>query len=297
MRGGAPPNLGIYRVPPGIVGRSLLPSSPCIRNHLNLFCCPPGQNHMLQVYYNTFKLYLFAIEDLHRQHKIPLKLSKMYHLQKVLTWWSSLKGFPNWIQILDSIHNNFQLPQSYNVDHKLLWAAFTRAFFGFLRASEVTCDSSSFAPTAHICLRVITFILNTESPYHMLVSITQFKTNPFRKGCTLTIARSTNSICSVMGMRDYPLQFKPAATGPVFIFTNCMASGSPVPPWLRSSVLHCKVVAYLLITISHTISVLVQLLLQPQQVRLRGLSRYWAAGAQTLMSATSEPLKNPICYS
>ena len=221
MRGGAPPNLGIYRVPPGIVGRSLLPSSPCIRNHLNLFCCPPGQNHMLQVYYSTFKLYLFAIEDLHRQHKIPLKLSKMYHLQKVLTWWSSLKGFPNWIQILDSIHNNFQLPQSYNVDHKLLWAAFTRAFFGFLRASEVTCDSSSFAPTAHICLRVITFILNTESPYHMLVSITQFKTNPFRKGCTLTIARSTNSICSVMGMRDYPLQFKPAATGPVFIFTNC----------------------------------------------------------------------------
>ena len=107
------------------------------------------------------------------------------------------------------IHNNFQLPQSYNVDHELPWAAFTLAFFGFLRASEVTCDSSSFAPTAHICLRDITFILNTESPNHMLVSTTQFKTNPFRKGCTLTIGRSTNSICSVMATRDYTPQFQP----------------------------------------------------------------------------------------
>ena len=39
-----------------------------------------------------------------------------------------------------------------------------------------------------------------------------------------------------------------------------MASGSPVPPGLRSSILYCKVVAYLLITISHPVYVLVQLL-------------------------------------
>ena len=223
------------------------------------------------------------------QHNIPLKLSKMYHLQKVLTARSSLKGFPNWIQILDSIHNNFHLPQSYNVDHKLLWAVFTLAFFGFLRASEVTCDSSSLAPTALLCLRVITFILNTESPNLMLVSITQFKTNPFRKGCTLTIARSTNSIRSVMGMRDYPPQFKPAATGPVFIFTNCNGK------WLSRASL-TKELRSVLQSISHTISVSVQLLLQPQQVCLRGLSRYWAAGAQTFMNATSEPLRNTICH-
>ena len=54
----------------------------------------------------------------------------------------------------------------------------------------------------------------------MLVSIKQSKTDPFRKGCTLTIARSTTSICSVMAIRDYLLQCKPAATGPLFIFTN-----------------------------------------------------------------------------
>ena len=54
----------------------------------------------------------------------------------------------------------------------------------------------------------------------MLVSIQQFKTEPFRKGCILTISRSTSSICSVMAMRDYLLQCKPAATGPLFTFTS-----------------------------------------------------------------------------
>ena len=102
----------------------------------------------------------------------------------------------------------------------MLWAAFTLAFFGFLRASEFTCNSSSFDPTVHLCLRDITFVPNIESPNHMLVFIKQSKTDPFHKGCTSTIVRSTTSICFVTAMRDYLLQCKPAATGPLFTFAN-----------------------------------------------------------------------------
>ena len=55
----------------------------------------------------------------------------------------------------------------------------------------------------------------------MLVSIKQSKTDPFRQGCRLTIARSTTSIvCSVMAMRDYLLKCKTAAAGPLFTFAN-----------------------------------------------------------------------------
>ena len=150
----------------------------------------------------------------------------MYRLQKVLTGIKrsqmppTLTRYPITIQILISIYNYFQPPQSCNVDHVMLWAAFTLAFFGFLRASEFTCNSSSFDPTVHLCLRDITFISNIESPNHMLVSIKQSKTDPFREGCTLTIARSTTSVCSVMAMRDYLLQCKAAVSGPLFTFTN-----------------------------------------------------------------------------
>ena len=58
----------------------------------------------------------------------------------------------------------------------MLWAAFTLAFFGFLRTSEFACNSSSFDPTVHFFLRDVTFIPNIEFPNHLLVSIKQSKT-------------------------------------------------------------------------------------------------------------------------
>lgn len=74
----------------------------------------------------------------------------------------------------------------------------------------------------------------------MLVTIKQSKTDPFRKGCTLTIARSTDSVCSVMAMRDYLLQCKPAATGPLFTFSNGKwLSRVSLTKELRSTLQHC----------------------------------------------------------
>ena len=174
-----------------------------------------------------WKFYLFAVQDLHRQHIFSLKWSKLYCLQKVITGIKrpqeppKLNRLPITIQILVSIYNYFQPPQSYNLDYIMLWAVYTVAFFGLLRPSEFTCNSSSLDPTVHLCLRDVTFVPNTESPNHMLVSIKQSKTHPFRKGCTLPIARSTTSICSVMAMRDYLLQCKPAATDPLWPLSLC----------------------------------------------------------------------------
>ena len=90
-----------------------------------------------------------------------------------------------------------------------------------------------------------------------------------------------------MATRDYPPQFHLAATGPVFIFTNCNGkwlSRASLTKELRSALQGRGLPAA---TVFPTqFSVLVQLLLQPLQVCLRGLSRYWAAGAQTVMNAT-----------
>ena len=196
--------------------------------------------------YTSIKLYLVGVQDLHRQLNFPLKLHKMYRLQKVLTGikrsqnLKKLSRYPITIQILSSIFNYFQPSLSCNVDHIMLWAAFTLAFFSFLRSSEFTCNGTPFNPTVHLCTRDITFIPNIESPDHMLVTIKQSKTDPFRKGCTLTIARSTTSICSVMAMRDYLLQRKPAATGPLFTFANGKwLSRASLTKELRSTLQHC----------------------------------------------------------
>ena len=133
----------------------------------------------------------------------------------------------------------------------MLWAAFTLAFFGFLPASEFTCNSSSFDPTVHLCLRDVTFVPNIESPSHMLVFIKQSKTDPL----TLTIARSTTSICSVMAMRDYLLQCKPAATSPLFTFANGKwLSRASLTKELRSALQGCGLPAAHYFTHSFRIS-------------------------------------------
>ena len=63
----------------GIIG----PSSPLLpASEITLICFAALMAKTMC--YNTVKLYLFVVQDLHRQHNFPLKLTKRYRLQKVL---------------------------------------------------------------------------------------------------------------------------------------------------------------------------------------------------------------------
>ena len=204
----------------GLVGPSnpLLPASELTLMYF--------ASHLAQtVSYETVKLYLVAVQDLHRELNFPLQLNKMHRLQKVLTGIKRLNParqldrFPITLQILHAIHTYFQPEYSQNLDHVMLWAAFTLAFFGFLRSNEFTCNAP-FDPSVHLTARDITLVPNSHSPSHMLVRIKQSKTDPFRQGHTLTIAKSTSPICSVMAMKDYLLQAQPPSSSPLFSFVQ-----------------------------------------------------------------------------
>ena len=177
------------------------------------------------VSYDTVKLYLVAVQDLHRELNFPLLINKMHRLQKVLTGIKRLASstrrdrFPITTQVLSAIHHYLCPQQSTNLDHIMLWAAFTLAFFAFLRASEFTCNGP-FNPEVHLTSQDITFHPDIQSPSLMRVRIKQSKTDPFRQGCTLTIAKSTSPICSVMAMKDYILQAQPPASSPLFTFSK-----------------------------------------------------------------------------
>ena len=149
----------------------------------------------------------------------------MHRLQKVLTGIKRLSPprqldcFPITIQTLSTIHSLLKPELSSNLDHVILWAAFTLAFFGFLRASEFTCNGP-FDPDVHLSPQDITLVPNTLAPSHMLVRVKQSKTDPFRQGHTLMIAKSTSHICSVMAMKDYLLQGQPSPSCPLFSFSK-----------------------------------------------------------------------------
>ena len=170
----------------------------------------------------------------------------MHRLQKVLTGIKrltpsqQLARLPITIQVLTAIHDYLHPELSTNPNHIMLWAAFTLAFVAFLRSSEFTCNGS-FNPEVHLTSQDITFLPDIHSPTHMLVRIKQSKTDPFRQGCTLTVAKSTSPICSVMALKDYILQAQPPASQPLFTFSPSGSSltRTNLTRELRTILHHC----------------------------------------------------------
>lgn len=104
----------------------------------------------------------------------------------------------------------------------MLWAAFTLAFFGFLRVSEFTYSGPG---KPFLAINDIAFTPNINKPEAVQVHIKQSKTDPFREGTTLNIAKSHSPVCAVTALREYLLQRNSThAEAPLFVLQN----GEPI---------------------------------------------------------------------
>lgn len=84
-------------------------------------------------------------------------------------------------------------------DQIMLWAAFTTAFFGFLRASEFCSTAQgSFDPASTLMTRDITI---RES--QISINIKTSKVDPFRVDQEITLAPSGTSICPVRALQKH----------------------------------------------------------------------------------------------
>ena len=107
--------------------------------------------------------------------------------------------------ILESIYKLLTPSHCLDIDTVMLWAAFSLAFFGFLRCSELTCNGQ-FDRNVHLTREDFAFFPNIVSPQHMTVRIKKSKTDPFRQTSTITIASSRSNVCAVAATRDFLLQ-------------------------------------------------------------------------------------------
>ena len=107
--------------------------------------------------------------------------------------------------ILESIFKLLAPNRSLNIDTVILWAAFSLAFFGFLRCSELTCNGQ-FDHNVHPTCEDIAFFPNITSAQHMTVCIKKSRTDPFRQSSTITITSSQSNVCAVAATRGFLLQ-------------------------------------------------------------------------------------------
>ena len=81
-------------------------------------------------------------------------------------------------------------------DQIMLWAAFTLAFFGFLRSGE-TCSPSdkAYDPSANLSFSDVA-IDDPQNPSIMRVHLKTSKTDPFRKGVDVFLGRNLHTMSS-----------------------------------------------------------------------------------------------------
>ena len=118
----------------------------------------------------------------------------------------------------------------------MIWAAFTLAFFAFLRCSEFTYPgANSFSSRFNLTMDCVSFYPSLACPQRLLVTLKSSKTDVFRQGTVLIIARCSSLLCPVSAMQQYFLVAQPPP-GPVFSFrSGSLLTRSSVTHLLRDS--------------------------------------------------------------
>ena len=159
---------------------------------LRYFCTSIAQ----RVSYKTIKVYLAGIrlEHLERGLHDPtddkllqLLCTGIKRSQETTTH----SRLPITIDLLRSLKAQLRNDASYSLlEKRLLWSAFTLAFYGFLRASEFTSSSLQWLD--------IQFSTTT-----ITIDLRQSKTDPFRQGHTIAIQATSTSTCPVQAINCF----------------------------------------------------------------------------------------------
>ena len=111
------------------------------------------------------------------------------------------KRAPITMDLMRSLKNNMRVSDYDESDKLMLWAAFTTAFFGFLRSSEFCSQTSrTFDPERTLLVKDISITGNTA-----YVNIKISKTDPFREGQVIRLAASNSSVCPVRALKNHLL--------------------------------------------------------------------------------------------
>ena len=135
-----------------------------------------------------------------------LELDKFIRLQYILRGIKRYQvqnpkpGLPIRKEHLQEFYNLLQPYSHTNRDNKMIWAAMCLAFFGFLRMSEFTVNQH-FQQSEHLRPDDLAFFPSFEAPTHMSLKVKCSKTDPFRKGITLTLGITESNVCAVKALK------------------------------------------------------------------------------------------------
>ena len=158
----------------------------------------------------TIKSYLSSVCSLHVNAGLPFECCKSPTVQHLIRGIKHLYGEKACtqklpitlaiVQRLSAVSGDLGIRDNANFDAavKLAWA-------GFLQCGEYTvANSQSFNPAIHLTRSSVKFIPNIEEPTHIHLTLPSSKTDPFRKGVSIFVAKalaSKESTCAVLALK------------------------------------------------------------------------------------------------
>jgi len=185
------------------------------------------------VRHGTIKTYLAAVRNLQiiSSYKDPLRgrLLLKNILRRILRYQGSprIRRQPVTPGVLLSIHPILRSWLGLR-NFSMTWAAFTLAFFAFLRCSEFAYpEVHSFSSKFNLTKECVTFCpsLRLACPQRLLVTLKSSKTDSFRAGQSLIVARCPSLLCPVSAMQQYSVLAKPRS-GPLSYFCRYLTRSS-----------------------------------------------------------------------
>ena len=172
--------------------------------------------------HSTIQTYLAGIRHHHVELGFQSPYEHMHQLRLLLKGIKRIKGSTSkpprlavTMERMKLLKVKLRASHFSHQDQCMLWAAFTLAFFGFLRASEYCAPTKhSFDPSSTLLVRDISVLVNK-----IVVKVKVSKCDPFRRGQAVELAPSGRSICPVRAMSKH-LQNCKSSDRPVFIFTD-----------------------------------------------------------------------------
>ena len=195
-------------------GIPLLPASELT---LRYFCAHLSQS----VTYATIKVYLAGIRLLHLEHGFTDPMKDRPLLDYLCSGIrrsgksNSRSRLPITVAHLHTIKCQLASSSYSSHDKLLYWAAFTLAFYGFLRASEYCCPTrKKYKMAKHLLLSDVKV-----TPDSISLLLKSSKTDQFGKSHTLLIGATRSSTCPVRAMQKFLESRSLFGPGPLFTFS------------------------------------------------------------------------------
>lgn len=174
----------------------------------------------------TIKSYLSAVRSLHVDADLPFEVCESPVVQRLIRGIKRYHGerarnpkLPITIELLRRLCG--RLASSSSLSDVLFMAAATLAFAGFLRCGEFTLEREKFNPAAHLSRSSVQFLPSGDSPTHLLLSLPSSKTDPFRKGVSISVAAAPNAAtCPVAALQHLFLLDPRPPSSPLFFDTS-----------------------------------------------------------------------------